>query len=196
MSTRRRQTSMQAMQVLRPGEPLRAVETAVPAPAPDQLLVRVRACGVCCTDLHGADGDLTDCPHPITPGHEIVGEGVEAGARAATFRIGQRVGIPMAGAYLRTLCLLHVGPREPACWRTFHRLPGRRRLCAIRRAGCPFLLCPPRGCSDAEAAPLLCAGLIGHRALRIGGRCAGLAFTASAQPHTSWPFSRNSGSGH
>lgn len=168
---RRRQThvSMRAMQLFRPGEPLQAVQTAVPAPGPGQLLVRVRACGVCRTDLHVADGDLPACKQPITPGHEIVGEVVDAGADVATFRLGQRVGIPWLG---RTCghCVYCRSGRENLCADarfTGYQIDGGYAQYAVADARFCFSL--PDAYSDAEAAPLLCAGLIGYRALKMTG---------------------------
>src|SRR5829696_5240939 len=87
---------MRAMQLDRPGEPLRLVERPVPAPGPSELLVEIAACGVCRTDLHIADGDL-DGPLPIVPGHEIVGRVAALGPGSDGFAAGDRVGIPWLG---------------------------------------------------------------------------------------------------
>lgn len=161
--------TMTAMRVVAPMRPLAETRLAVPDPGPDQLLVRVRACGVCRTDLHVADGDLTNGLCPVTPGHEIVGEVVATGARVGTFRIGQRVGIPWLGhtcgecAYCRSGC-------ENLCAQarfTGYHLHGGYAQFAVADARFCFVL--PDRYGDAEAAPLLCAGLIGYRALRMAG---------------------------
>jgi len=169
MRTQPPPTSMRAMQVFRSGEPLRAVQIDVPAPGPGQLLVRVRACGVCRTDLHVADGDLPICKHPITPGHEIVGEVVGMGAGMTAFVPGQRVGIPWLGHTCRH-CLYCRSGRENLCADarfTGYQIDGGYAQYAVAEARFCFPL--PDAYSDAEAAPLLCAGLIGYRALKMAG---------------------------
>lgn len=169
MRTHPTASSMRAMQVFRPGEPLRAVRIDVPVPGPDQLLVRVRACGVCRTDLHVADGDLHTGKHPITPGHEIVGEVVDAGAGVTAFRLGQRVGIPWLG-HTCGHCIYCQSGRENLCADarfTGYQIDGGYAQYAVADARFCFPL--PDAYSDAEAAPLLCAGLIGYRALKMAG---------------------------
>ncbi len=169
MRTQPTPTSMRAMQVIRSGAPLRAVRIDIPVPGPDQLLVRVRACGVCRTDLHVADGDLTDCRYPITPGHEIVGEVLDAGAGVTAFRLGQRVGIPWLG-HTCGHCLYCRSGRENLCADarfTGYQIHGGYAQYAVADARFCFPL--PDAYSDAEAAPLLCAGLIGYRALKMAG---------------------------
>lgn len=164
-----RAPAMRAMILDRPGAPLRAAEVPVPSPGEHEVLVRVHACGVCRTDLHVADGEL---PHPkprLIPGHEIVGTIAGAGPGAERFAVGARVGVPWLGA---------------TCGRCRYCLSGRENLCAAPRftgydvdggyaeyavAQERFCFALPQGYSDAEAAPLLCAGLIGHRALRLAG---------------------------
>jgi propanol-preferring alcohol dehydrogenase len=166
-------------------QPLRFVERPVPAPASGDLLVEVSACGVCRTDLHVTEGDL-DLHRPgITPGHEIVGRVVAVGNGVDSSRVGQRVG----GAWLRATC--------GAC-RWCRR--GRENLCpASRYTGwdedggyAEFTIIPdafayslPKGVGDVEAAPLLCAGVIGYRALNrakvpTGGTLGLYGFGASA----------------
>src|SRR4026207_1991511 len=88
---------MRSMIFEKPGELLRAAEWAAPRPGPGQLLIRVHACGVCRTDLHVIDGELTEPRLPLIPGHEIVGSVVELGDRARRFKIGDRVGVPWLG---------------------------------------------------------------------------------------------------
>lgn len=160
---------MHAMQVVRPREPLRAVSCPVPDPGPDQLLIRVRACGVCRTDLHVADGDLTEGKHPVIPGHEIVGEIVQAGSRVSSFEVGQRVGVPWLG-HTCGLCGYCTSGRENLCAGarfTGYHIDGGYAQYTVADARFCFAL--PDAYSDAGAAPLLCAGLIGYRALVMAG---------------------------
>ncbi|MGH8664749.1 MAG: zinc-dependent alcohol dehydrogenase family protein [Burkholderiales bacterium] len=160
---------MKAMQVVVPGKPLALADIPVPDPAAGQVLVRVRACGVCRTDLHVADGELRDGKLPIVPGHEVVGEVAAAGTGVEQFAIGQRVGIPWLGA---------------TCGRCAYCRSGRENLCRAARftgyhidggyaeyacADARFCFALPDAYSDIEAAPLLCAGLIGYRALVMAG---------------------------
>src|SRR5688500_8484081 len=87
---------MEAMQLDRPGEPLRRVDRPIPAPGPGELLVEISACGVCRTDLHIVDGDIHG-PLPIVPGHEIVGRVIAAGEGVRNFALGARIGVPWLG---------------------------------------------------------------------------------------------------
>jgi propanol-preferring alcohol dehydrogenase len=164
-----RPATMTAMQVVAPGRPLIEAQLPVPDPGPDQVLVRVRTCGVCRTDLHVADGDLTQGIRPVTPGHEIVGVIVATGARASGHRIGQRVGIPWLGHTCGECALCRSG-RENLCPQarfTGYHIHGGYAQYAVADARFCFAL--PDAYSDAAAAPLLCAGLIGYRALRMAG---------------------------
>ncbi len=160
---------MHAMILERPGQALRLVERPIPQPGPGQLLIRVAACGVCRTDLHVVDGELTEPHLPLVPGHEIVGRVAAAGAGAEAFAIGQRVGVPWLGW---------------TCGSCVYCRSGRENLCSAARftgytvdggyadytvADHRFCLALPDGYSDAAAAPLLCAGLIGYRALSMAG---------------------------
>jgi alcohol dehydrogenase, propanol-preferring len=152
----------------RPGAPLRMARVPEPVAAPGQLVLRVRACGICRTDLHVADGEL---PHPKLPlvlGHEIVAT-VEAAPPDSRFRTGDRVGVPWLGWTCGT-CRYCLSGRENLCPNarfTGYQLDGgyAERTVADER----YCLLLPAGYSDAEAAPLLCAGLIGHRALVAAG---------------------------
>lgn len=160
---------MHAMQVVRAQEPLQPARIPIPEPGPDQLLIRVRACGVCRTDLHVADGDLTEGKRPITPGHEIVGEVVAAGARVTAFTTGRRVGVPWLGHTCGT-CAYCTSGRENLCAAarfTGYHIDGGYAQYAVADARFCFPL--PDAYTDAEAAPLLCAGLIGYRALKMAG---------------------------
>ena len=160
---------MKAMQVVAPGKPLALVDIPCPAPAAGEVLVRVRACGVCRTDLHVADGELPDGKLPIVPGHEVVGEVVATGTGVERLSIGQRVGIPWLGATCGHCAYCHSG-RENLCRAarfTGYHIDGgyAEYACADARFCFPL----PDSYSDIEAAPLLCAGLIGYRALTMAG---------------------------
>ena len=160
---------MRAMILDAPGQPLRQADVALPVAGENEVLLKVRACGVCRTDLHVLDGEL---PHPKLPlilGHEIVGEVAEVGAQAGRFSIGQRVGVPWLG---RTCghCRYCMSGRENLCGEalfTGYTLDGGYAEYAVADQRYCFPL--PEGYSDAEAAPLLCAGLIGYRALAAAG---------------------------
>jgi len=161
---------MRAMVLNAPKGPLQEAERSPPEPGHGQLLVRVRACAVCRTDLHVVDGDLTRPKLPLIPGHEIVGEVLQRGAGAERFPVGARVGVPWLGW---------------TCGRCRFCRAGRENLCADARftgytldggyaeyalADERFCFAIPNSYPDAEAAPLLCAGLIGYRSLvRAGG---------------------------
>jgi propanol-preferring alcohol dehydrogenase len=133
------------------------------------VLLRVAACGVCRTDLHIVDGELAAPKLPLVPGHEIVGTVVEAGAEAAHLRPGMRVGVPWLG-WTCGECLYCRGGRENLCDRarfTGYQIDGGYADHAVADARFCFVIPPAYG--DVEAAPLLCAGLIGYRALRLAG---------------------------
>ena len=161
--------SMRAMVLEKAGEPLRLEERAVPEPAADQVLVRVKACGVCRTDLHVVDGELPDPKLPLVPGHEVVGTVAARGRDVARFEEGERVGIPWLGWTCGT-CRFCAAGRENLCERakfTGYTLDGGYADYALVDARYAF---PIHGrYSDAEAAPLLCAGLIGYRSLKLAG---------------------------
>jgi propanol-preferring alcohol dehydrogenase len=160
---------MRAMVFQGAGRPLRLdTDRPVPAPGAGEVLIRVRACGVCRTDLHILDGDLA-APRPaLIPGHEIVGTVEEAGA-AAGLRKGQRVGVPWLG-WTCGACAFCRSGRENLCARarfTGYGLDGGYAEFAVADARYCFAI--PEGFDDAGAAPLLCAGLIGYRALGLAG---------------------------
>jgi len=160
---------MRAMLLERPGEPLARHELPVPAPGTDQLLVRVKACAVCRTDLHLVDGELPDPKLPVIPGHEIVGEVVELGGNVSGFAPGERVGVPWLGGTCGT-CDYCASSRENICDRalfTGYTLDGGYAEYVI--ADARYCLPVPDSYPDAEAAPLLCAGLIGYRSLKKAG---------------------------
>jgi propanol-preferring alcohol dehydrogenase len=159
------------------GKPLRLVDRPVPEPGPGQLRVRVGACGVCRTDLHIIDGDLDEPALPLVPGHQIVGR-VDAVGEAAPSgsgrlpalpRIGTRVGVPWLGGTCGA-CEFCESGRENLCDAarfTGYQLDGGFAEYAVADARYCFEIEGEQ--SDVEAAPLLCAGLIGHRALRLAG---------------------------
>ncbi len=160
---------MRAMVLEKAGEALRLEARAVPEPAAGQVLVRVRACGVCRTDLHVVDGELPEPKLPLVLGHEVVGTVAARGRDVARFEEGARVGIPWLGWTCGT-CRFCAGGRENLCERakfTGYTLDGGYADYALVDARYAF---PIHGrYSDAEAAPLLCAGLIGYRSLKLAG---------------------------
>jgi propanol-preferring alcohol dehydrogenase len=160
---------MRAMVLDMPGTPLRASEGPEPRPAPGQVLIDVHACGLCRTDLHVVDGELTDPCLPLIPGHQVVGVVVQTGEEVDGLAAGDRVGVPWLGWTCGTCRQCRAG-RENLCARarfTGYQLDGgyAERMVADHR----FCLRLPDGYPDLAAAPLLCAGLIGYRALRMTG---------------------------
>jgi propanol-preferring alcohol dehydrogenase len=155
-----------------PGRPLRDATLPVPEPGAGQVLLRVRACAVCRTDLHVVDGELPDPKLPLVPGHEIVAEVAAAGPGAERFPLGTRVGVPWLGWTCGACPYCRTG-RENLCDRarfTGYHLDGGYAEYAV--ADERFCLPLPDAYDDVHAAPLLCAGLIGHRALRAAGDAA------------------------
>jgi len=160
---------MRAMRLAAGKRQLELVDLPVPEPGPGQVLLHVRACGVCRTDLHLVDGELPVARLPVTPGHEVVAEIVALGAEVRRFARGDRVGVPwLAGS----------------CGRCFYCARGQENLCEFAQfTGCTVdggyaqymvadaacCLALPERYADAQAAPLLCAGLIGYRAYRAAG---------------------------
>jgi alcohol dehydrogenase, propanol-preferring len=171
---------MKAMVLDSPGTPLREAELPTPEPGAGEVLVAVDACGVCRTDLHVVDGELPDPKLPLVPGHQVVGRVVEPGQLLAA---GDRVGIPWLG-WTDGECRYCLSGRENLCDRarfTGYQLDGGyAELVAADERFC-FPL--PDQYDDLQAAPLLCAGLIGYRSLRLagdGGRLGLYGFGASA----------------
>jgi len=153
----------------RPGRRLECVEIARPEPGPGQVLVKVLACAVCRTDLHVVDGDLTQPKLPLVPGHEIVGRVEARGPGAARHAVGARVGIPWLG-WTCGACRYCRNGQENLCDRarfTGYQIDGGYAEYAVADERFCFAL--PPDFDDAHAAPLLCAGLIGFRALRMAG---------------------------
>jgi propanol-preferring alcohol dehydrogenase len=160
---------MRSMQLNGLGRSLQLVNRDSLRPGPGQVTVRVHACGVCRTDLHIVDGDLPRLAHPVVPGHEIVGVVTETGRGAGDFFIGQRVGVPWLG-WTCGRCRYCVSGRENLCDGarfTGYHIDGGYAEYALADGRFCFPL--PAGYSDAEAAPLLCAGLIGYRSLTMAG---------------------------
>lgn len=160
---------MRAMVFTGPGQALRLRDIPAPSPGPGQLLLKVRACGICRTDLHVVDGELNEPSLPLVPGHQIVAEVVGLGPGVTGFTPGQRVGVPWLGGSCGH------------CWYCRH---DRENLCDTARytgyqinggfaeftvADAAFCFDLPAGYDDLQAAPLLCAGLIGYRAYRLLG---------------------------
>jgi propanol-preferring alcohol dehydrogenase len=160
---------MRAMVLIAPRQPLRELDLQRPKPGVGQALVRVRACAVCRTDLHVVDGELAQPKLPLVPGHEIVGEIVERGEGAERFPVGARVGVPWLGWTCGDCHFCRTG-RENLCEGarfTGYTLDGGYTEYSV--ADERFCFPVPDTYSDAEAAPLLCAGLIGYRSLVKAG---------------------------
>jgi propanol-preferring alcohol dehydrogenase len=161
--------SMRAMRLVQPRTPLRADVVELAAPGPDQVAIAVSACGVCRTDLHVVDGELPDPRLPLVPGHEVVGRVVRCGANVTRLPVGTRVGVPWLG-WTCGECRFCLRGRENLCARarfTGYTLDGGYTDAMLVDAR----YCFPLGgtLDDAHAAPLLCAGLIGYRSLRLAG---------------------------
>ncbi len=160
---------MQAMVAEKTGQALQLVELPVPVPYTGQVLIAVEACGVCRTDLHLLDGELLSATLPVIPGHEIVGRVVELGPNTTGFRVGQRVGVPWLG-WTCGSCRFCLAGRENLCDEALFT------GCQINGGYAQYTVADVRYCfalSELESAenlaPLLCAGLIGFRSLRMAG---------------------------
>lgn len=165
---------MRAMVLDRPGVPLTMRERETPAPGRGEVLVQIAACGVCRTDLHVVDGELPRPKLPIVPGHEIVGRVAAVGEGVTGFALGERIGVPWLGWTCGT-CPYCRTERENLCDAplfTGYTRDGGYATHTVADARYCFPL--PEGLGDAEAAPLLCAGLIGWRSYRMAGAGAAL----------------------
>ena len=160
---------MRAMVLKAPRQPLELEIREIPRPKPAELLLKVRACGVCRTDLHVVDGDLRPCRATIVPGHEIIGEVAGLGDGVAGFKAGQRVGVGWLG---------HTCGHCPFCTHDEENLCDYAEFTGYQRDGgfadyvvadAAFSFPIPDSYGDSEAAPLLCAGLIGYRSLKMAG---------------------------
>ncbi|THF64745.1 zinc-binding alcohol dehydrogenase family protein [Pseudothauera nasutitermitis] len=160
---------MRAMLFEAPGAPLRLAERPVPQPAAGQVLLKVEACGVCRTDLHLVDGELPDPLLPVVPGHEIVGRVAALGPGVSAFCGGQRVGVPWLGWTCGECGYCRAGQENlcDAARFTGYTLDGGYAEYTVADQRYCFAL--PDAPSAVELAPLLCAGLIGHRALAMAG---------------------------
>jgi alcohol dehydrogenase, propanol-preferring len=168
--------SMLAMVLTAPGQRLSAADLAQPVAGPNQVLLRVSCCGVCRTDLHIIDGELTQPKLPLVPGHQIVGTVVGTGGAASKFSLGDRVGVPWLG-WTCDECGYCATARENLCDRarfTGYHLDGGYAEYAV--ADERFCFPIPAGYPDLQAAPLLCAGLIGYRSLVMAGPAEHLGF--------------------
>jgi propanol-preferring alcohol dehydrogenase len=167
---------MRAMVLERAGQPLRAAQLPEPEPGPGQVLIAVQTCGVCRTDLHILDGELEHPKLPLVPGHQIVGTVCGLGEGAARYAIGERVGVPWLG-WTCGECRYCRSGRENLCDRarfTGYDIDGGYAELAV--ADERFCFPIPPNMSDEGAAPLLCAGLIGYRALRLVGEAERIGF--------------------
>ena len=161
--------AVRAMILDAPRRPLRLATVPTPEPGAGQVLVEVQACGLCRTDLHVVDGELPDPKLPLVPGHQVVGRVVTTGEGGGRFRAGDRVGIPWLGSTDGT-CRYCRGGQENLCQHarfTGYQIDGGFAEYTVADERFCFPL--PSGYPDLEVAPLLCAGLIGYRALRLAG---------------------------
>jgi len=174
---------MRAMILEAQRQPLRLADIPEPVPGPEQILIKVSACGVCRTDLHILDGDLTGPKLPLVPGHQIVGTVLRLGPDAEGLNVGDRVGVPWLG-WTDGECRYCLSDRENLCDKarfTGYDIDGGFAEYAVADHRYCFPI--PAGFSDLQAAPLLCAGLIGYRSLRMTGEAERLGlygFGASA----------------
>ncbi len=167
---------MRAMLLEKPKLPLKLCDIPIPIPQANQLLIQVHTCGICRTDLHVVDGELSYPKLPLVPGHQIVGAIIEIGKNVKNFKVGQRVGIPwLGGSCLH--CQYCLSGRENLCdhalYTGYQIDGGFAEYCT---ADARFAFSLPNDYSDIQAAPLLCAGLIGYRALRMAGDAKNLGF--------------------
>ncbi len=166
--------TMKAMRLHASGEPLSLDEIPVPAPVGNQLLLKVLACGVCRTDLHLLDAELPDIRYPITPGHEVVGRVLAIGDAVTRFRVGDRVGVPWLAETCRDCRYCRLGLENLCDTPRFTGYTVDGGYAELALADARYCLSIPDRYSDVEAAPLLCAGLIGYRAYRAAGDAASL----------------------
>jgi alcohol dehydrogenase, propanol-preferring len=165
---------MKAMLLKCPGAPLQAVQLRQPSIGPGELLVQVKACAVCRTDLHLADGELREAKYPLVPGHEIVGRVAAQGPGTGRFHLGARVGVPWLGWTCGACAWCRSGAENlcPQAKFTGCTIPGGFAEFMVAQERYCFAL--PENLGDAEAAPLLCAGLIGYRSLVKTGKASHL----------------------
>ena len=186
---------MHAMILRRQGAPLEPAELPDPEPGPGEVLLRVHCCGLCRTDLHVVDGDLTEPVLPLVPGHQIVGSVLAAGDGVSRLAPGQRVGVPWLGGTCGQ-CRFCASGRENLCeqavYTGYQRHGGFAERCV---ADARFCFPLPSGYPDLQVAPLLCAGLIGYRAWRLCGAARRVGFYGfGAAAHILVQVARHEGS--
>jgi len=159
---------MRAMEFRAVGEPLGSVERLLPTPGPGELLLKVSACAVCRTDLHIVEGDLIG-PRPIVPGHEVVGRVIAMGGDVSGFAVGSRVGVPWLGATCGTCSYCTSGAENLCDAPTFTGFTRDGGFASHVVADARYCFAIPNAYDDHQAAPLLCAGLIGFRSYRMAG---------------------------
>lgn len=159
---------MHAMAFEAVGEPLKPIERPMPEPGPNDLLLRISACAVCRTDLHIVDGDIVG-PRPIVPGHEVVGRVIAVGGSATGYGIGDRVGVPWLGGTCGSCAYCLRGAENLCDSPTFTGFTRDGGFATHMVADARYCFAIPDAYDDIEAAPLLCAGLIGFRSYRMAG---------------------------
>jgi propanol-preferring alcohol dehydrogenase len=160
---------MRAIVLENPGQPLKLMDVAVPIPGSGQVLIKINACGLCRTDLHVVDGELSEPKLPLIPGHQIVGTIIETGENVKEARVGDRVGVPWLGGSCGQCSFCKTGS-ENLCSQakyTGYQIDGGFAEYTI--ANEQFVFPIPDRYPDIQAAPLLCAGLIGYRSYRFTG---------------------------
>ena len=160
---------MQAMLLHEPGNPLELSEIPVPEPGPKEVLIQVNSCAVCRTDLHIVDGELTKPNLPLVPGHEIVGTVVQTGEGVDELKMGQRVGVPWLGSTCGECDFCNSGQENLCDQARFTGYDINGGYAEYTVANSHFVFPLPGSMTDEEVAPLLCAGLIGYRSLRMAG---------------------------
>ena len=167
---------MRAMVLVEPQKPLQLMEIPIPEPLAGQVLIKVEACGVCRTDLHIYDAELTHPNLPLVLGHQIVGTIVKLGEGCSHFSLGDRVGVPWLGKSCGHCCYCETG-NENLCdeglYMGYKLNGGFAEYCAAYE---DYIFPIPKNYSSLHAAPLLCAGLIGYRTLRLTGKGDRLGF--------------------
>ena len=167
---------MRAMILTEVKKPLELKEVPIPKPGPEQVLIKVNACGVCRTDLHVVDGELTSPKLPLIPGHQIVGHVESVGEKVTSVKVGERIGVPWLGGSCRACDYCKSG-HENLCdlaVYTGYQVDGGFAEYVVANARFTFPI--PHAYADEQAAPLLCAGLIGYRALRMTNSAKRIAF--------------------
>jgi len=167
---------MRAMILQQPGFGLSMSDVPIPKPNPNQVLIRIRACGVCRTDLHIVDGELTNPKLPLILGHQIVGIVEQLGKEISQFKIGDRVGVPWLGNTCNCCRYCHSHQENLCDYAQFtgYQIDGGYAEYTVADERFCFKI--PANYPDLQAAPLLCAGLIGYRALRMTGDAQNLGF--------------------